>query len=294
MAQNNNNKRLKRKVRNSYIISTLSIALVLFLLGSVGYLILNAVTATQRMKESVTIYVMLKDDLTKEGRTQIKENLLKEDAVREVEYVSKSEAAADFKEYVGTDFVEFLQQNPLPDSYEVRLNARSSDKDIVRALEKQITKWSGVDEVVYQRNVIEQISSNINKFNLILLLFGGTLLVISLILLNNTIRVTIYSKRYIINTMKLVGATKWFIIKPFMVSSMLQGLYSGLIAAIMFVAMVAGLNEGLPEVRFIDESLQIGIIIVAMFVAGVLISLIFTTFAVNKFVNMPSKNIHLY
>lgn len=293
MAQNNS-KRLKRKVRNSYIISTVSIALVLFLLGSVGYLILNAVTATQRMKESVTIYVMLKDDLTQENKTLIKENLLKQEAVREVEYVSKSEAAADFKEYVGKDFVEFLQQNPLPDSYEVRLNARSSDKDIVRALEKQVTKWSGVDEVVYQRNVIEQISSNINKFNLILLLFGGTLLIISLILLNNTIRVTIYSKRYIINTMKLVGATKWFIIKPFMVSSMLQGLYSGLIAAILFVAMVAGLNEGLPEVRFIDESLQIGVIIVAMFVVGVLISLIFTTFAVNKFVNMPSKSIHLY
>lgn len=294
MAQHNSSKKLKRKVRNSYIISTVSVALVLFLLGSVGYLILNAMGATQRMKESVTVYVMLKNDLTSEQKTQIREQLEKQEAVREVVYVSKGEAAESFKEYVGNDFVEFLEQNPLPDSFEVRMNARSSEKEVVSTLEKQILKWSGVDEVVYQRNVIEQISSNINKFNLILLLFGGTLLIISLILLNNTIRVTIYSKRYIINTMKLVGATKWFIIKPFVLSSMLHGLYSGLIASAMFVAMVAGLSEGLPEVSFISDSVQIAIIIGSMFVAGIFISLIFTTFAVNKFVNMPSKNIHLY
>lgn len=293
MAQENN-KHLKRRVRNSYIISTVSIALVLFLLGTVGYLILNAVTATERMKESVTIYVMLKNDITDQQKSDIKDKLLAQEAVRETLFVTKEKAAEEFKEYVGSDFVEFLEQNPLPDSYEVRLNARSSEKDVVAKLEKSIMSWQGVDEVVYQRNVIEQISSNINKFNLILLLFGGTLLVISLILLNNTIRVTIFSKRYIINTMKLVGATQWFIIKPFMASSIMQGIYAGLVAGAMFIAMVAGLNEGLPEVKFIAEQQQIAIILVAMLAAGVIISLTFTTFAVRKFIRMQTNNIHFY
>lgn len=288
------NKRLKRKVRNSYIVSTVSIALVLFLLGTVGYLILNAMLATQRMKENVTVYVMLRPDATDEQTAAIKTNLLKQNAVREATFVSKAEAAEEFREYAGTDFVEFLRQNPLPDSFEVSLNARSSEKETVRALETQIMQWPGVDEVVYQRNVIEQITSNINKFNLILLLFGGTLLFISLILLNNTIRVTIYSKRYIINTMKLVGATRWFILKPFLGSGILQGIYAGIIASLMFAGMVAGLSEGIPEVRFVAERFQIAVIMGGMLAGGVAISLLFTTFAVNKFIKMPPGRIYMY
>ena len=288
------NKKLKRKVRNSYIISTVSIALVLFLLGTVGYLILNAMLATQRMKENVTVYVMLQPDATDEQIATIKTNLLKQNAVREATFVSKAEAAEEFKEYVGTDFVEFLQQNPLPDSFEVSLNARSSDKEAIRALETQVMQWPGVDEVVYQRNVIEQITSNINKFNLILLLFGGTLLIISLILLNNTIRVTIYAKRYIINTMKLVGATRWFILKPFLGTGILQGIYAGIIASLMFAGMVAGLNEGIPEVRFVAERMQILVIMGGMLAGGIIISLLFTSFAVNKFIKMPPGRIHMY
>ena len=288
------NKKLKRKVRNSYIISTVSIALVLFLLGTVGYLILNALLATQRMKENVTVYVMLRTDATDEQTTTIKNNLTKQPAVREVTFVTKEEAAEEFKEYAGSDFVEFLQQNPLPDSFEVSLHAHSSEKETIRALESQIMQWPGVDEVVYQRNVIEQITSNINKFNLILLLFGGTLLIISLILLNNTIRVTIYSKRYIINTMKLVGATRWFILRPFLGSGILQGIYAGIIASLMLAGMVAGLNEGIPEVRFVAERLQILIIMGGMLVGGIIISLLFTSFAVNKFIKMPPGRIHMY
>ena len=112
----------------------------------------------------------------------------------------------------------------------MKLDGRSAETGALSALEKQVMSWDGVDEVVYQRNVIEQVTSNINKFNLVLLLFGGALLIISLILLNNTIRVTIFSKRYLIHTMKLVGATRWFITKPFLGGSILQGIYAGLIS----------------------------------------------------------------
>lgn len=294
MAKAENTKSLRRKVRNSYIISTISIALVLFLLGSVGYLIFNAVRATDLMKENVAIHLMIKQGTSDERIAEIGRELGAHEAVKEVTFVPKAVAAENFKEQIGSDFVEFLAFNPLPDAYEVKLHAQYSDKDYVRKFEKEAASWNGIEEVVYQRAVVEQIGSNINKFNLVLLLFGGALLVIALILLNNTIRLTIYSKRYLINTMKLVGASKWFIMKPFLLRSILHGVYAWLIAAAMFLALVAGLGEGLPEVTFLAESRPVYYVLCGMLLLGILISALFTLFAVNKFVRINTTKINLY
>ena len=294
MAKAENTKSLRRKVRNSYIISTISIALVLFLLGSVGYLIFNAVRATDLMKENVAIHLMIKQGTSDERIAEIGRELGAHEAVKEVTFVPKAVAAENFKEQIGSDFVEFLAFNPLPDAYEVKLHAQYSDKDYVRKFEQEAASWNGIEEVVYQRAVVEQIGSNINKFNLVLLLFGGALLVIALILLNNTIRLTIYSKRYLINTMKLVGASKWFIMKPFLLRSILHGVYAWLIAAAMFLALVAGLGEGLPEVTFLAESRPVYYVLCGMLLLGILISALFTLFAVNKFVRMNTTKINLY
>ena len=294
MAKAENTKSLRRKVRNSYIISTISIALVLFLLGSVGYLIFNAVRATDLMKENVAIHLMIKQGTSDERIAEIGRELGAHEAVKKVTFVPKAVAAENFKEQIGSDFVEFLAFNPLPDAYEVKLHAQYSDKDYVRKFEKEAASWNGIEEVVYQRAVVEQIGSNINKFNLVLLLFGGALLVIALILLNNTIRLTIYSKRYLINTMKLVGASKWFIMKPFLLRSILHGVYAWLIAAAMFLALVAGLGEGLPEVTFLAESRPVYYVLCGMLLLGILISALFTLFAVNKFVRMNTTKINLY
>ena len=293
MAKAENTKSLRRKVRNSYIISTISIALVLFLLGSVGYLIFNAVRATDLMKENVAIHLMIKQGTSDERIAEIGRELGAHEAVKEVTFVPKAVAAENFKEQIGSDFVEFLAFNPLPDAYEVKLHAQYSDKDYVRKFEKEAASWNGIEEVVHQRAVVEQIGSNINKFNLVLLLFGGALLVIALILLNNTIRLTIYSKRYLINTMKLVGASKWFIMKPFLLRSILHGVYAWLIAA-MFLALVAGLGEGLPEVTFLAESRPVYYVLCGILLLGILISALFTLFAVNKFVRMNTTKINLY
>ena len=289
-----NNRRIRRKVRNAYIMSTVSVALVLFLLGSVGYLILGALGTTQRLKESMTVYVMLSDTVSTQTTTAIGEKLKANTSVREMKFIGKDQAAQEFQEYLGDDFIEFLDQNPLPDAYELKMTAAASDKASLEALEKEIAAWDGVNEVVYQRGVLEQISQNINKFNLILLLFGGTLLIIALILLNNTIRVTIFAKRYIINTMKLVGATRWFIMRPFLGRSTLQGIYSGLICWVMLAVMIMGLHEGLPEIHFVSDELYLAYIFGGTMVGGILISLIFTTFAVRKFIRMNSSKLHMY
>ena len=294
MSKAENSKSLKRKVRNSYIISTISIALVLFLLGSVGYLIFNAVRATEMMKENMSIHIMLRSNTAPERMAEIGRMLGDMEAVKEVTFVPKETAAEDFKEQVGSDFVEFLSFYPLPDSYEIKLNSDFSEKEHVRRFEKEVSGWKGVEEVVYQKNVVEQISTNINKFNFALLLFGGALLVIALILLNNTIRLTIYSKRYLINTMRLVGASRWFIVKPFLLRSILHGIYAWLIAGAMFLGLVAGLNEGLPEVTLLTESMPVYYTLCGMLVLGILISALFTVFAVNKFVKMNYTKINLY
>jgi cell division transport system permease protein len=287
-------KRLKRRVRRSYLISTVSIAMVLFLLGSVAFLILNALNATDRLKESVTIYVMLSEGLSDEQTAELRQKIEAMKVVRQVTYVSKDKAAEQFIAETGEDFTGFIDFNPLPDSFEVGLGARSSDKEVVRAFDKTVSAMEGVSEVVYQKGVIEQIGSNINKFNLILLLFGGTLLVISLILLNNTVRMTIVARRRIISTMQLVGATKGFIMRPFVGSAVLHGVYAGLIATAMFAAMIVGLQEGLPEVAMLRGNVLLASIAGGMIVGGVVISLLFTIFAVNKFVRMTGSKMYLY
>lgn len=289
-----NNRKLRRKVRNSYIISTVSVAMVLFLLGSVGYLIMSALDASDRLRESVSVFVMLDDGAGDARKEEIGQQLLAYDRVKEAVYTSKDEAAAEFREYAGEDFMKFLDHNPLPASFEVKFSADGPEAPDLRAFEKEVSSWNGVDEVVYQKSVIEDVMSNITVFNLILLLFGATLLVISLILLNNTIRVTVFSKRYVIGTMKMVGATKGFIMKPFLRSALLQGVYAALVATAMFAAMLWGLHEGLPEVRFSADREQLLWVVGGMLAVGIFISLVFTIFAVNKFIKLPARAVHYY
>jgi cell division transport system permease protein len=294
MRRPGNERSLERKVRNSYAISTVSIALVLFLLGGVGYLIMGAMKVSDSVRENITLYVALRGGVSDEQTAGVGVRLRDMPQVREVKYVSKEEAAASFREEIGSDFENFLNFNPLPDTYEVKLHAQFSRKESLVGLEETIAGWDEVGEVFYQRSVAEQIGSNLSRFNLVLLFFGGALLVIALILLNNTIRLTIYSKRYLINTMKLVGATKWFIKKPFIVRSIVQGLLAWFIAAVMFILLVAGIARGLPEMVWLTERNPVVIILTAMLLLSLLISVLFTNFAVNKFVRMNSSEIHLY
>ena len=237
---------------------------------------------------------MLADDATQEVVDAVRYGLTSAEGVREVVYVSKEQAATEFKEFVGSNFEEFLSYNPLPASFEVRLRATESPKALVASLEEQISGWKGVDEVVYQRGVVDNLDANLGKFRLLVLLFGGALLVISLVLLRNTIRMSVFSRRELINTMKLVGASRSFIKKPFLVDSLWMGLVAALVAMGLFWAMVVALAEGLPFVMLISGAEVMGTICGAILVGGVVISTLFTNFALNKFIRMNSSKIHIY
>ena len=290
-------KRLRRKVRNSYLVSTVSITLVLFLLGSVSYLMLAAMNVAHTLQSSIQVSVELKNGLTDKQRQQIQERLSDHELVEEIVFVSKEEKIEDqeFRRIFGGRFEEILDENPLLDSYELTLTARSADRELIGIFIEGAKHRKGVAHVSYPALLAERLHATVGKIRFVLLLFGGALLFISMILLSNTIRLAIFSKRYQINTMKLVGATKWFIMRPFLASSISQGIWAGTMASLLFAAAAYGLNEAVPELQTLADASRTGIYLFgAMIGGGIAISGVFTWIALNKFVNMKSNKIYLY
>ena len=284
------NKRLKRRVRNSYIVSTVSMALVLFLLGSVGYLMTAALRVARTLQESVTVTVELADGVDSLRRGEIERRLRGDEMVRDIEFVSKQTKIGDaeFRHMFENEIEEVLGENPLNDSFEVHLSAESADSVRLDA------NHLGVERATCPLPMIRRMHATVNKIQLVLAVFAAALLAISLILLSNTIRLSIYSKRYLINTMKLVGATKWFIMRPFLASSVWQGLAAGAGASALFGVALYGLSAALPELTTLAAMTKAMIIVGSMMAGGVALALLFTAVSVNRFVDMRSDKIHLY
>lgn len=287
-------KRIKRKVLRSYIVSTVSISLVLFLLGSVGYMLTAAIGTAFTLRENITLSAELDNSLSQEQKDNISATLQKLEGVRKVEYVDKNTKIedAEFRRMFASEIEEILAENPLRNSFEVAVvtNERQEMDNLV----DKISAIDGVIYVAYPAATIERLHSTINKITILLIAFGGALFVISLILLNNTIRLAIYSRRYLINTLKLVGATKGYIMRPFLATAAKQGIWAGVLASLLFGGAMIALSGAMPEIVSMSELMKIGITVAAMIIIGLTISLLFTTIAVNKFVNMKSNKIYLY
>ena len=287
-------KRLRRKVRRSYIVSTISISLVLFLLGSVGYMLYAALTTAHTLRESVTLSAELDNKVAEEQRAKIEKQLLAIEGVTGVEFTAKEDKINDeeFRRMFASEIEHILEENPLRNSFEVAI--ASADRAATDTVADKISAIEGVVYVAYPASTIERLHSTITKITIVLAVFGGALLVISLILLNNTIRLAIFSRRYLINTLKLVGATKGYIMRPFLATAAKQGVLAGLAASILFGAALFGLSGAMPEIMATSELTKAAIVVGSMIVGGVVISLLFTSVAVNKFVNMKSNKIYLY
>lgn len=289
-----NDKRLKRKVIRSYIVSTISIALVLFLLGTVGYMLTAALSTAHTLRSSVTLSAELDNNVGEERRAAIEQQIVAMEGVEDITYSPKESKIedAEFRRMFASEIESILEENPLRNSLEVAISTR--DKETTDALVDKLSQIEGVVYVAYPATTIEQLHSTITKITIILAAFGGALLIISLILLNNTIRLAIFSRRYLINTLKLVGATKGYIMRPFLATAAKQGLWAGILASLLFIGSLAALSGALPEIIATAELIKIGIVVGAMILLGLVISLLFTTFAVGKFVNMKSNKIYLY
>ena len=289
-----NDKRIRRKVRRSYVVSTISISLVLFLLGSVGYMLYAALTTAHTLRESVTLSAELDNAVDADGRNKIEEKLLAIEGVTGVKYEAKEDKINDeeFRRMFASEIEHILEENPLRNSFEVAIAA--ADRATTDGVADKISSIDGVVYVAYPASTIERLHSTITKITIVLAVFGGALFAISLILLNNTIRLAIFSRRYLINTLKLVGATKGYIMRPFLATAAKQGVWAGLAASVLFCVALFGLSGALPEIMAASELTKVAIVVGSMIVVGVTISLLFTSFAVNKFVNMKSNKIYLY
>lgn len=290
-------KRIARKVRRSYIISTVSITLVLFMLGIVSYVTLSALSAAHNLRERVVVSVEMADSLFAGEQQVVLDKINSREEVARVDYLSKEDKVNDaaFRRQFELEIDELLGENPLRNSYEVTLKRELSTRENIEAFVSAVEPTAGVEYIsVPPVEVVEQMHSTITTISLGLLIFLAVLLVISLLLLHNTIRLAIYSKRYLINTLKLVGATKWYIMRPLLGSALKQGVWAGVISGFMIAFTVYGVEAFTPQGIAMLDHIAVGIIIASTLSVGVVITLLYTAAAVNKFVNMKTNKIYLY
>jgi len=282
----------KRRLISSYFSVVLSIALVLFLLGVLGMLVLNTKKLADHFKEKITISVFLKDTAKPVEVDQLQKSLAMADYTKSAVYVSKEDAAEQYSEDIGENFQEFLGYNPLKNSFDVNLNADFVSPEQVAEIAENLSKKSFVYEVSYDQPLISLLNDNVKKISLWILLASGIFTVIAVLLINSSIRLSIYSKRFIIKTMQMVGATKTFIRKPFIVNNVRLGLYGGLIALLALAATLYYVDKTFPELGVFDDVPLLAGLFLGVLTLGVLISYISTFFATQRFLNLRTNDLY--
>ncbi len=276
----------------SYITTVISITFVLFLLGIVGLLTINAKKISDYVKENISISIILKDNVKEADIIYIQKKLDASPYVKSTSFVSKEKAAKELKKELGEDFVKFLGYNPLLSSIKANLYAQYANNDSIANIEKELTKYPQIKEIYYQKNLVHLLNENIKSINIILLIFTALMFLISLALINNTIRLSVYSKRFIIYTMQLIGATRRFIRKPFLISALIQGFVSASFAGLMILISVFYLKKEFPQITFFYDFYTIMTILISLFIIGIVITTVSTYFALNR--QLKSKLDRLY
>ena len=282
----------KGKLRSSYLTLVISVSLVLFLLGILGLVLINARELSDYFRESLSFSVMLDDDAKEADIRMLQKDLDAKAYVKSTGYISKDEAAAQMKEELGEDFISFLGDNPLPPSIDVYLYSGYTSPDSVAKIEKYILQYPFVKEVYYQESLLFLINENVKKISLFLLILSSFLFLIALTIINNTIRLSIYSKRFLIRTMQLVGATRSFIRRPFLIQSAFQGLIAALIAMTLLFSLLY-LIEKEFFLMFTFESTKLLLLLgVFIIITGVLINIISTFFSVNRYLSISEDKLY--
>jgi cell division transport system permease protein len=287
-----NERYFKARTRSSNVSTIIGIALVLFMLGVLGFLVLNARALERYFRENVRVEVFLKRDVKEVDLMQFRKELDNEPYTKETRYVTAEEAAAQLKQELGEDFLGVLGDNPLLPSVELNLDAQYAAGDSVKWIAEQLRQDRRVEEVAYNAAVVENIDTNMRKLTLIVLGFTGLLLIVAIALINNTIRLSIYSKRFLIRTMHLVGATQWFIKRPFLGQSVWQGLLGAVLAVGLLVGLLQLAQHYMPDLLAFTDVSTLAILFAGVLLLGLLISLVSTWFAVGRYLRMNSEDLH--
>ena len=287
-----NNKMARKTLRTAYISTVVSISMVLFMIGTLGVLVLHARKISDYVKENIQLSVMLFPDSKPEDILELVKVLNKSEFVKSTKYINKEEAAEQLKKDLGEDFVEFLGYNPLLASIDVRLKAQYADMENVNKLKSEIGAFNVVKEVYYQQSLIDMINKNMRTLGLVILGFSSLLLFVAAALINNTIRLSLYSKRLLIKSMKLVGATRGFIRKPFVLSGIVQGLYGAVIANLLLIVLLYFSRKEIPDLVEIQDFKMLLTLMGGVIIAGILIAGISTYFAVNKYLRRSTQDLY--
>ncbi|MBD1260397.1 ABC transporter permease [Maribacter polysiphoniae] len=282
----------KRKLISSYFSVVLSIGLVLFLLGILGLLVLNTKKMADHFKEQITVSVFLKENAKEVEVDQLQKSLAMAEYTKTATYVSKEEAAEQHSADIGENFIDFLGYNPLKNSIDVQLNADFVSPEQIEEIATEISKKNYVDEVSYDKPLVGLLSDNVKKISFWILVASAIFTFIAVLLINSSIRLSIYSKRFIIKTMQMVGATKIFIRRPFIWTNIKLGMLGALIALIGLGAVLFYLDSNFTEFNLLQDSTVIILLFVGVFVLGVLISLISTYFATQRFLNLRTDELY--
>jgi cell division transport system permease protein len=287
-----NNTSLNRRILSSSASVVISLSLVLFVIGLLGLVLINAQRLSNYVKENIGFTIMLKEGVNEMEIMNFQKILDAADFAKSSTFVSKEQATKDLQNDLGEDFVSFLGYSPLLASVDVKLNASYANTDSLAVIKAELNDYPVVHTIFYQENLIDKLNSNVNRLSFFLLSFCLLLFVIAFALINNTIRLSVYSKRFLIRTMRLVGATNSFIQKPFLVKGIYQGIYSSIFAIFMLIGSIQLIQSETASMLNITDLKIIGFIFILIFIFGFFLSWISTFFAVRKFIKQNESELY--
>ena len=282
----------RRKLLNSYFSVVLSISFVLFFLGVLGLFLINGKKIASHFKEQIAMSIYLKDNAKDIEITQLQKKIQLDSATKSINFITKEEAAEKYIRDIGEDFLEFLGYNPLLNSIDINFNSNYVNTTNLEKRKKEIESIDFVDEVVYDNPLVKLLDENIKKITLILLFITSIFVLIAVILINSSIRLSIYSKRFLIKTMQLVGATKSFVRKPFIWNHVRLGIISSIVSLIALSIIIVQLDKYLPELKILQEANELIFLFIGIISLGIGITALSTFFATQKYLNLKSNSFY--
>lgn len=281
-----------RRLVHSYLSSIISIALVLLLVGMFGMLAVNAGAVQNYFRENVKITAILKENVPDLQAKKLQHTLDVHPAVKRTSFISREQGTEEMKKMLGEDFLQAFEHNPIPASIEINLKGEYFNPDSLRLFSSQLEKDKAVEEVAYERSLMEILNRNLEKIALAFMVLVSLLMFISFVLINNTVRLNVYSKRFSIYTMKLVGAKKSFIRGPFLVKAFFQGILSGLLAALALIGILYMLRDSFAQMFSIFQMELVGAVLVGVVLLGAFICWICTFFVVGRIISFTNNDLY--
>ncbi len=282
----------KRRVITSYFSVVLSIFLVLFLLGLLGLFVLNSKRISNNFKEEIAMTVFFKNDANDTIIKAFDSELKTAKFAKSYEYISKEKAAEMHKKDIGEDFMQFLGVNPLQNSFDIYLKADYVVNDSIAKIQNRLRKNEMIADIVYDKQLVDKVNDKIQEVSLWILIFSGIFAVISVLLINSSLRLSIYANRFIIKTMQMVGATKSFIRKPFIRRSLILGLIGSLLAVVALIGVLVYFETNYDNLGILENKLAIGAVLLGVVVLGLLITWLSTFFATQRFLNLRTDDLY--